>query len=156
MPTVDQPAPALSLLKDKSTVVDLADLRGQKVVVAFVPGAFTGVCTKEICAFRDAAGNLESLEATVLVVDVDGPFANAAWAAANSFNFPVLSDFKRNAVRAWDVAHDDFAGIAGYTAAKRSVFIVDREGVLRWQWVAPNPGVEPDYAEIQRVLGTIA
>jgi peroxiredoxin len=48
-------------------------------------------------------------------------------------------------VKAYDVAHDDFAGMPGYTAAKRSVFVIDGEGPCRYRWVGPNPGVEPDY-----------
>jgi peroxiredoxin len=155
MPTLNSPAPDFTLHQTKDKKVSLSELKGRKVVLAFVPGAFTGVCTKELCSFRDAAASLDQLDAAVVAVSVDGPFANMAWSSQNSFGFPVLSDHRREAVTAYDVAHNDFAGVAGYTAAKRSVFVIDGNGVLRWSWVAPNPGVEPDYAEINRVLAEI-
>jgi hypothetical protein len=67
-----------------------------------------------------------------LASDVDAPFTNAAFAEKNGLNFPILSDYDRKAVRAYGIAHDDFAGLTGYTAAKRSVFVVDGSGTIRY------------------------
>jgi peroxiredoxin len=83
---------------------------------------------------------------------VDAPFANAAFANKNGLGFPILSDYARQAVGAYGVAHDDFAGMPGYTAAKRSVFTVSENGTVTYEWVAPNPGVEPDYAAVKAAL----
>jgi peroxiredoxin len=149
-------APPFNLHKSKTDTVNLEDLRGKNVVIAFFPAAFTGVCEKEMCAFRDSHAALNELNAEVFGISVDGPFANAAFAAKNELNFPLLSDYARAAVTAYGVAHDDFAGLTGYTAAKRSVFVVDKEGMIRYAWIAPNPGVEPNYDEVKDLVGSLS
>ena len=156
MPTIGSAAPDFTLPNDKREAVQLSSLRGKNVVLAFFPAAFTGVCEKELCTFRDSLAAFNDLDAAVFGVSVDAPFANAAFAQRNSLNFPILSDYARTAVAAYGVAHDDFAGMAGYTAAKRSVFVVDKEGKVQYAWVADNPGQEPNYDEVQaavRALG---
>ena len=155
MINVGDKAPELSLLKNRSDRVRLSDLRGKKVVLAFFPAAFTSVCEKELCTFRDSLAALNGLDAEVLGISVDGPFANVAFAEKNKLTFPVLSDYLREATRAYGVALDDFAGMPGYTAAKRAVFVVDREGVVRYAWVGPNPGVEPSYEEITQAVAAL-
>lgn len=149
---IGQSAPAFSLLGTDRKPVTLGDFAGKQVVLAFFPAAFTGVCTKELCTFRDSLATLNGLNATVLAVSVDAPFTNAAFAEKNGLNFPVLSDYARAATTAYGVAHDDFAGMVGYTASKRAVFIIDGSGKVTYEWVAPNPGVEPDYAAVQAAL----
>lgn len=149
-------APPFNLHKSKTDTVNLEDLRGKNVVIAFFPAAFTGVCEKELCTFRDSHTALSELNAEVYGISVDGPFANAAFAAKNELNFPLLSDYARAAVTAYGVAHDDFAGLTGYTAAKRSVFVIDKEGMIRYAWIAPNPGVEPNYDEVKDLVGSLS
>ncbi len=146
------PAPDFDLFSHKRERVTLSSLRGRKVVLAFFPAAFTGVCQKELCAFRDALADFNTLDASVLAISVDAPFANAAFAEKNGVTYPILSDYARAATRAYDVALDDFAGMPGYTASKRAVFVVNREGVITWSWVGPNPGVEPDYAAVKAAV----
>jgi peroxiredoxin len=148
-------APGFTLFDHKRQKVSLGDFQGKKVVLAFFPAAFTGVCEKELCTFRDSLADLGALNATVLGISVDAPFANAAFATKNDINFPILSDYQREMVKAYDVAHDDFAGLPGYTAAKRSVFVIDGEGAVRWSWVGPNPGVEPDYEAVKKAVADI-
>ncbi|MFV8749768.1 redoxin domain-containing protein [Nannocystaceae bacterium ST9] len=155
MPAIGSPAPDFSLLNNKREKVELASLRGKNVVLAFFPAAFTGVCEKELCTFRDAIAAFNDLDAAVFGVSVDAPFANAAFADKNGLNFPILSDYTRAATKAYDVAHDDFANMPGYTAAKRSVFVVDKQGTLRYAWVAPNPGVEPNYDEVKAAVAAL-
>lgn len=152
MPDIGNDAPDFTLFDHNREAVTLSGLRGKNVVLAFFPAAFTGVCEKELCTFRDALANFNDLNATVFGLSVDAPFANAAFAEKNSLNFQILSDYGRKAVQAYDVAHDDFAGMEGYTAAKRSVFVVDKEGKLRFSWVADNPGQEPDYAAVEAAV----
>jgi peroxiredoxin len=147
-------APDFTLPNHKRERVALADLRGKTVVLAFFPAAFTGVCEKELCSFRDSLAALNDLNATVLGVSVDAPFSNAAFAERNQLNFALLSDYNREAVRAYGVAHDDFAGLPGYTAAKRSVFVIDAGGSIHYAWIAPNPGVEPSYDEVQKAVAS--
>ena len=130
----------------------LKEYRGKKLVLAFFPGAFTSTCKKEMCILRDDLAKLEKLDAQVVGISVNDPFSLRGFHEDNALNFPLLSDYAREAVKAYGVELPNFAGLNGYTVAKRSVFVIDREGVLRWKWVSDNPGVEPDYAEIQRQL----
>lgn len=155
MSTTGSQAPDFTLLNTKREAVNLAALRGHPVVLAFFPAAFTGVCEKELCTFRDSLAAFNDLGATVFGIAVDAPFSNAAFAGKNGLNFEILSDYARAAVRAYDVAHDDFAGMAGYTAAKRSVFVIDGDGVIQYRWVAPNPGVEPSYDEVKAAVAKL-
>jgi peroxiredoxin len=152
MSLVGKTAPEFTLFDHARQPVALSGLRGSKVVLAFFPAAFTGVCEKELCTFRDSIAERGELNAKVLGISVDAPFANAAFANKNGLGFPILSDYARQAVVAYGVAHDDFAGMPGYTAAKRSVFIVSEDGTVTYEWVAPNPGVEPDYAAVKAAL----
>lgn len=148
MSLLGKPAPDFTLPSDKRVAVTLSSFHGKKVILAFYPAAFTGVCSKEVCAFRDALADLNEANATVLGISVDAPFSNAAFAEKNGLNFPLLSDYARNTVRAYGVVHEDFAGMPGYIAAKRSVFVISEKGTVTYEWVAPNPGVEPNYEEV--------
>jgi glutaredoxin-dependent peroxiredoxin len=149
-------APDFTLFSNTREQVSLASLRGKTVVLAFFPAAFTGVCEKELCSFRDSLASLNDLNATVLGISVDAPFANNAFAQRNNVNFPLLSDYTRDAVRAYDIALDNFAGLPGYTAAKRAVYVVDPQGTIQYAWVGPNPGVEPDYDAVKQAVTAIS
>ena len=133
----------------------LKEFLGQKVVLAFFAGAFTSTCTKEMCEFRDSMARLTDVEAQVVGVSVNDPFSNKAFAEKNRLPFPVLSDYNREVVRAYGLEYPDFAGLIGYTVAKRSIFILDQKGIVRYVWVSENPSVEPNYQEIQRALEQI-
>ena len=153
---IGQEAPGFSLYDQDREERCLAEFKGKNVVLAFYPGAFTDVCTTEMCALRDQAGEFESLNAQVLGISVDPPFAQKAWADANNLNFPVLSDFNRDVVNKFDVALPNLGGLQGYVAANRAVFIVDRDGVVRYRWLAPSPADEPDYEEVRRALDQLS
>jgi peroxiredoxin len=153
MLSVGTKAPDFTLVSHKREKVSLSDLRAKgKVVLAFYPAAFTGVCEKELCTFRDSLARLNAASASVVGISVDAPFSNAAFAAKNNVEFPLLSDYAREATRAYDIALDDFAGMPGYTASKRAVYVVDRDGTITYAWVGPNPGVEPNYDEVLAAL----
>ena len=145
-------APDFTLFDMDRKPRNLSEFRGRNVVLAFYPGAFTSACKREMCTLRDSIAGLEALDAQVLGVSVNDPFANKAFHEMNMLNFPLLCDYNREAVELYGVAMHDFAGLKGYTAAKRSVFIIDREGIVRYRWVSENPGVEPDYEEIKQEL----
>ena len=148
-------APGFTLFDSERQQRRLGQFRGQTVVLAFFPGAFTGVCTTEMCTFRDRLSQFNSLNAQVQGISVDGAFAQKAFSDQNNLNFPLLSDFSRRVVRRYGVALPRFAGMGGYTAAQRAVFVVDRGGVVRYKWVAPNPGVEPDYDEVRQAVAAL-
>ena len=103
-----------------------------------------------MCTFRDRLEQFNSLNAQVLGISVDGAFAQKAWSDANNLNFPLLSDFQREAVNAYGVTLPNFAGMEGYVASQRAVFVVDKEGVIRFKWVGETPANEPDYDEVQK------
>ena len=145
-------APNFTLLNPDRSPVSLESFRGQKVVLAFFPGAFTGVCTAEMCALRDSMSAFNELGATVLAVCVDSPYANGVFTEANGLNFPVLSDYNRAAVEAYGIAFDNFAGMDGYVAANRCVYIVSEDGTITYEWFGPHLGAEPDYEAIKAAL----
>lgn len=146
-------APDFTLPNTAREAVTLSSFKGnQNVVLAFYPAAFTGVCEKELCTFRDSLTELNGLSATVLGISVDSPFANKAFAEKNGVNFDLLSDYQRKAVAAFGVELPNFAGMDGYTASQRAVFVVDKQGQITYAWVGENPGVEPNYDEVKAAV----
>jgi len=133
----------------------LKEFLGQKIVLAFFVGAFTVTCTKEMCEFRDSMARLTDLKAQVIGISVNDPFSNKAFLEKNRLPFPVLSDYNRDVVKAYGLELLDFSGLKGYTVAKRSIFILDMNGIVRYVWVSDNPAVEPNYMEIQKALEQI-
>ena len=155
MAEVGTPAPDFNLYKSKSDRVELKSLRGRNVVLSFFPAAFTGVCTNQVCSFRDALANFNDMSADVLGICVDGPFTLAEFSKQNDLTFPLLSDLQKTTIRDYDVYDGGFAHVEGYEAAKRSVFVIDAEGTIRYRWVAPNPGVEPDYEAVRAAVAAL-
>ncbi|MDP2901273.1 MAG: redoxin domain-containing protein [Candidatus Bathyarchaeota archaeon] len=153
MVEIGEKAPDFTLFDMERKQRSLHDFRGKKVVLAFFPGAFTSTCKKEMCALRDDLAKLGKLGAEVVAVSVSDPFSLKGFHEDNALNFPLLSDYTRETIMTYGIELHDFAGLKGYTVAKRSVFLLDGGGVVRWRWVSDDPGVEPDYAEIRRQLG---
>ena len=147
MPSVGAMAPDFTLTAHDKSSVTLSEMRRGRVILAFYPAAFTGVCTKEMCTFSDGIAGLDSSGVSVLGISVDSPFSNAAFADSNGITFPLLSDVHREAVDAYGIALGDFV-IPGYTVAQRSVFVVEPDGSIGYAWVADNPGMEPDYEAV--------
>jgi glutaredoxin-dependent peroxiredoxin len=145
LPELGQKAPDVEFVDTDRKGVKTSHFQGKTTVIAFFPGAFTGVCTKEMCTFRDSMSKFNSLDANVVAISVDSPFSNKAFKEQNRLNFPVLSDYDRKGVNAFGVQLQNFAGLNGYTAAQRAVFVLDREGNVKAKWIAENPGLEPNY-----------
>ena len=125
---------------------------GQMTIFAFYPGAFTGVCTKEMCAFRDMYGELERLKGRVVGISVDPPFANKAFAEKHGLTFPLLSDFNRDVIQMYGVVWKDLGGMKGYDGANRAIFMVDSSGKIVYEWIGENPGSYPDFEAIRKAL----
>jgi peroxiredoxin len=134
---------------------NLKDFLGQKVILAYFPGAYTSVCTKEMCTLRDSLHNFDNLGACIIGISVNDPFTLKGFAEKNNLTFPLLSDYNRKTVTRYGIRQKDFAGLKGYVAAKRSVFILDKIGVLRYKWISDDPGKEPDYKAIEQALSLI-
>lgn len=133
----------------------LKDFAGNKVVLAFFVGAFTSVCTKEMCAFRDSMARLIDLKAQVIGISVNDPFSNKEFAEKNRLTFPILSDYNREAIKTYNLEAPDFGGLKGYTVAKRSIFVLDKKGIIRYTWITENPTKEPNYDAIEKALEKI-
>jgi peroxiredoxin len=152
---VGQQAPDVTLVNADRKAVKLSDWRGRPTVLAFFPGAFTGTCTNEMCALRDKMAAFNGLGAQVIGISLDTPHAQKAFAEANGLNFPLLSDYNREAVRAFDVQDPNFAGGLLPGVAMRSVFVLDKDGVVHFKWIAPSQSTEPDYAAIEAAITAI-
>jgi peroxiredoxin len=148
-------APDFTLVDIDLKPRSLKDYLGSKVVLAFFVGAFTSVCTKEMCAFRDSMARLIDLNAQVIGISVNDPFSNKAFAEKNRLTFPILSDHNRQVIKIYGVEAHDFGGLKGYTVAKRSIFIVDQTGIVRYVWTTEDPTIEPNYTEIEKALEKI-
>ena len=148
MVEVGDKAPDFTLKNTSKEAVTLSELRGKTVILAFYPGAFTGVCDKEMCSFQENLANLNDCNATVLGISVDSPWANAEFARRYNLEFDLLSDLDREVVDSYDAKFVGLGGLDGYVSANRVIIIVDSEGVVQYRWVAENPGVEPDYNEV--------
>lgn len=149
-----QQAPDFSLYDTDKNLVTLSSMRGKNVLLLFFPMAFTGVCTKELCATRDNIAMYNGLNAQVLGISVDSIFSLGKFKEEQHINFPLLSDFNKEACTAYDAIYQDFVlGMKG--VAKRSAFVIDAEGVVRYAQVLDNAGELPDFEAIKKCLETI-
>ena len=145
-------APDFELPDINMKMYKLRDFQKKKVVLVFFPAAESPVCTTEMCAFRDSLNELNSYGAQVIGISVDGPFANKIFTQNRHLNFPLLSDYKRETIQRYGIVMKDLATLKDYNAAKRSVFIIDENGIVRYRWISDNPLIEPNYNEIKDEL----
>ena len=115
--------------------MSLSQFSDKTVVLAFYPGAYTGVCDTEMCTLQDNLKAFNELEATVLGISVDSPWANGGFSKQYNLEFDLLSDFNREVVKKYDVLFEGLGGIEGYTCANRAVYIV-QNGVIKYAWEA--------------------
>ena len=146
-----QQAPEFALFDTDKNKVSLADQKGSNVVVLFFPLAFTGVCTAEPCNVRDNI-TYNNTNAKVFGVSVDSLFSLGKFKAEQNLNFPLLSDFNKDAAKAFGVLYDTFPAFEMQGVSKRAAFVIDKEGVVRYAEVCPTPGDLPDFAAIQQTL----
>jgi len=125
------------------------------IVLAFFPGAFTSVCTDEMCTFRDQLSAFEDVGATVLGVSTDSPFALNEFRDKHDLSFGLLSDYNRELIEDYGVRLDfEDLGLRG--VAQRSVFVIDRDGTVTWTWISDDPGIEPNYAAVKTAAAEAA
>jgi peroxiredoxin len=152
--SVGQKAPNFNLPDQDKNMVSLEALKGKNVVLLFFPAAFTGVCTKEMCQTRDELSFYNGFNANVYGVSVDMLFSLGKFKEANGINFPLLSDFNKEAIKAYDVVNDNFSvGFKG--VAKRASFVIDKEGIIRFAEVLPAPGDYPNFEGIKKTLESL-
>jgi len=152
---VGEKAPEFTLVNTDLEPQSLHIFEGRKVVLAFFVGAFTSVCTKEMCSFRDSMARLIGLKAQVIGISINDPFTNKAFAQKNKLPFPILSDYNREVTKVYNLEEPDFAGLRGYSVARRSIFLLDSKGIIRFTWMSEDPTIEPDYQVIEKILEKI-
>ncbi len=150
---VGDKAPAFTLKNAAMEDVRLEDFSGQTVLLLFVPLAFTGVCTEEVCQMSAEVNDYAELGARVMAISVDSPFSLKAWADKEGIAIPLLSDFNKEVSAAYGAQFEDLLGFKG--VAKRSAFVVDGRGIVRYAWVSDDPKVLPDFAAIKACLQSL-
>jgi peroxiredoxin len=143
---VGSKAPDFTLPDQDRQPVTLSAQHGRRVVLAFFPAAFSSVCTKELCTFRDQLAQLNGANAQVYGISVDTFFALKAFQTAQKLTFPLLSDFNKQVIREYGVFNEDMIGLKGI--AKRAVFVIDKDGVVRHREVLDDARNEPDYDKV--------
>ena len=150
---VGSKAPDFTLTNQDRQPVTLSQQRGNAVVLAFFPAAFSSVCQKELCTFRDSIAKLNAANAQVYGISVDTFFTLKAFHDQQSLSFPLLSDFNKQAIRDYGVFNEDMIGLKGI--AKRAVFVLDKDGVVRHREVLDDARNEPDYEKVFATLATL-
>jgi len=151
---IGQTAPNFTLHDSDKNKVTLSDLKGQNVLLLFYPQAFTGVCTKELCGVRDNIALYNNSNATVLGISVDSVFTLNKFKEDQQYNFTLLSDFNKEVSELYDsIYHDWILDMKG--VSKRSAFVIDKEGTVRYAEVLENAGEVPNFEKIQEVLARL-
>ncbi len=159
---VGDKAPDFTLVtktSDGPALVKLSEEIGKSnIVLLFVPMAFTGVCTTELCDISSGIGAYEALDAKVFGISGDNPFAQEAWAQKEGITLPLLSDYEHTAAKSYGVAYDQFlpeANLIMGGVAKRSAFLIDKQGVVRFVDVKDHPKDLPDFEALKSALATL-
>ena len=147
-------APNFTLFSDEKKEVSLDDFKGKNVVLLFFPQSFTGVCTEELCSTRDDIAFYQNLNAEILAISVDSVFTLGKFKEEQKLNFPLLSDFNKEVSRAYDAIYEDWImNMKG--VSKRSAFVIDGEGVIRYAEVLDNPGNLPNFEAVKSTLESL-
>ena len=139
--------------------VKLSSNFGKKnTVILFFPMAYTGVCTKEMCEVSKDLNTYAGLNADVVGISGDNPFAQAEWAVKEKITVPLLSDYEHKVAQAYGIAYDSFLpqknlGMGG--VPKRSAFVVDKQGVIRYAEFSDDPGQLPNFEKIKNALAQL-
>src|SRR4029453_14452919 len=149
---VGSKAPDFTLMdQDRKPVTLSKALQDGPVVLAFFPAAFRSVCQAEMCTFRDSIATLGKASAQVFGISTDTFFTLKAWADQQRLGFPLLSDYNKDVIREYGVVNPDMIGLKDI--AKRAVFVIGPDGVVRHREVLEDARMEPNY---DAVLASLA
>jgi glutaredoxin-dependent peroxiredoxin len=152
---LNQKAPDFTLHNTTKAEIKLSDLKGKNVVLLFFPLAFTGTCTAELCSVRDNYGIYNGLNAVVFGISIDTVFTLAKFKEEQKLNFDLLSDFNKNVSEAYGCLYPEFIlGMKG--VSKRSAFIIDKEGVLKYAEILEKSSDLPNFDAIKACLESLA
>lgn len=147
-------APDFTLYDSEKKQITLSDLKGHNILLLFFPLAFTKTCTTELCHVRDNIGLYNNANAKIFGISVDALHTLAKYKEDQQLNFTLLSDFNKDVSRLYDSIYELF----GYNmkgVSKRSAFVVDKSGIIRYAEVLDNAGEIPDFKAIQQVLNDL-
>jgi glutaredoxin-dependent peroxiredoxin len=148
-------APSFTLKNTEKADISLSDYNGRNVVLLFFPLAFTGTCTTELCSIRDNKAYYENINAEIVAISVDSLFTLGKYKELEGYNFDLLSDWNKTTAAAYGTLYDEFVlGMRG--VAKRSAFVVDGTGKIRYAEVLENAGELPNFAAINETLETLS
>ena len=151
---IGQKAPAFNLYDTDKQPVSLESYKGKNVLLLFFPLAFTGVCTKELCSIRDNIASYNAVDAQVLGISVDSLFTLGKFKEEQGLNFPLLSDFNKETAANYGCLYENFV-LDMKGVAKRSAFVVDKEGNVQYAEVLESAGDLPNFEAIQSCLASI-
>lgn len=149
IPAVGEQAPDFTLPSTSGDKVTLSALRGKPVLLAFFPLAFSGTCTAELCDMRDDHDQFEGRGVSVLPISVDHTYSLKEYKAKHGMKVDLLSDFNREASRAYGVLIEE------RNHSGRAYFLIDREGVIRWEHVEENPGLKRANSELLMAIDNV-
>lgn len=147
-------APDFTLYNTDKSPVTLSDFRGKNVVILFFPFAFTSVCTKELCTVRDDFSTYNTLNAEVFGISVDSPYVLKKFKAEQDLNFHLLSDFNKTVSDMYGCLQAQW-GMELRGVSKRSAFVIDANGIVRYAEVLENADKLPDFDVIKKILQTL-
>jgi len=152
--SIGQNAPDFTLFNTEKKEISLSDYKGKNVLVLFFPLAFTGVCTTELCSIRDGIADYNNMNCVVLGISVDSLFSLEKFKAEQNLNFDLLSDFNKTASTAYGCLYDEFVlGMKG--VSKRSAFVIDKTGSVKYAEVLENAGDLPNFDAIKSALASL-
>jgi len=147
-------APDFNLFNTDKKEVALSDFQGKNLVILFFPMAFTSVCTAELCEMRDNIATYSNLNAAVVGISVDSPFTLAKFREEENLPFDLLSDFNKEVSQAYGSLYETFVfNLKG--VSKRSAFVIDGEGTIRYAEVLENAGKVPNFEAVKEALAAI-
>ena len=150
---IGQAAPSFSLFNSEKSKVNLSDYQGKKnVLLLFFPQAFTGVCTKELCAVRDDIARYNNADAEVLGISVDSVFTLAKFKEEQQYNFQLLSDFNKEVSSQYESIYASFTDMGMKGVSKRSAFVIDKQGVIQYAEVLESAGDVPNFDAINETI----
>ncbi|MEI2750698.1 MAG: redoxin domain-containing protein [Ferruginibacter sp.] len=150
---IGQSAPSFSLFNSEKSKVNLSDYQGKKnVLLLFFPQAFTGVCTKELCAVRDDIARYNNADAEVLGISVDSVFTLAKFKEEQQYNFQLLSDFNKEVSTQYESIYASFTDMGMKGVSKRSAFVIDKQGVIQYAEVLESAGDVPNFDAINETI----
>ncbi len=160
--SVGTPAPDFTLVTLGASGPELFKLSentgSRNLLLLFVPMAFTGVCTTEFCEISKGINEFTALNADVVGISGDNPFAQKAWAEKEGITLKLLSDYDHHVAKAYDVAYEAFLpekNLIMGGVPKRSAFIIDKAGVIQYAESHDSPGQLPDFAAIKAKLAEL-